>query len=479
MLRSRWSDAENRGGANGPNDMSSILIVEDELVLGRQIVRFLEPRGFTTRWVRTQRAALESLDGELPDLVLLDIQLKDGSGLEVLGPFRKAAPDLPIFIMTAFGSLQSAVDALRRGATDYLQKPLDLERLTVQIERQLAQQRDRRELQYRRDRDRQPPEGVVGRDPRLLDLFTQARRLAASGLAPRDRPTILLTGETGTGKGLVARALDAILGGKGLIEVNCAAMPGNLMETELFGHERGSFTGASSPRTGLFEAAEGGTLFLDEIGELPLEAQAKLLTVIEDKQVRRLGSNRSRPVDLQILAATNVDLDQAVAEGRFRADLLHRLRVLSFELPPLRDRPEDIPFLLRHFCEELGRRYGRRPRFLSADAEVLLCEYDWPGNVRELKHVVERAVLLESDDEIGLRTVLPLLAVAASDETNDDDRWSFRLPDGGIDLGQLERDLLRQALERTGGNRTRAAQLLGLSRDQLRYRIEKHGILDL
>ena len=454
---------------------TSILIVEDELVLGRQIVRFLESRGYAARWVRSQSDALESLAGELPDLVLLDIQLQDGSGLDILEPCRQAAPDLPVFIMTAFGSLESAVSALRRGATDYLKKPLDLERLAVQIDRQLDQQRAFRELQYRRDRDRQAPEGVVGRDPRVLDIFVQARRLAASGLAPRDRPTILLTGETGTGKGLIARAIYAILGGRSLIEVNCAAMPGSLMEAELFGHERGSFTSADRPRTGLFEAAEGGTLFLDEIGELPLEAQAKLLAVIEDKQVRRLGSNRARPIDLQILAATNVDLDEAVSQGRFRADLLHRLRVLTFEIPPLRDRRQDVPILLRHFCDQLSKRYGGRPRYLSTDAEALLSEYHWPGNVRELKHVVERAVLLEAEDEISLRTLVSLLAVETPRDPAVDDT-TFKLPEGGIDLEVVERDLLRQALERTGGNRTRAARLLGLSRDQLRYRIDKYDI---
>ena len=459
--------------------MNSILIVEDELVLGRQMVRFLGKRGYSTRWIRTQREALASLQEELPDLMLLDLQLQDGSGLDVLGPFRKLAPESPVLIMTAFGSLENAVEAMRLGATDYLRKPLDLERLTVQIDRLLQQQRERRELQYHRERHRQAPEGVIGRDPRLLEIFTQVRQLATAGLRPGERPTILLTGETGTGKGLVARALHAILGGHSFIEVNCAAIPDTLVEAELFGHEHGVFTGADRRRAGLFEAAEGGSLFLDEIGELPLDAQAKLLKVIEDKSVRRLGSNHSRPVDLQILAATNRSLEQAVAEGTFRDDLLHRIRVLAFEIPPLRHRKQDIPRLLNHFCEELGRHYGQSPRRLSTDAETLLSEYHWPGNVRELKHVIERAVLLDTGEEIGLRSLVPLLQMDTENQEEAADTGGngiFYLPKSGVDLEAVERDLIRQALERTGGNGTRAAQLLGLSRDQLRYRVAKHQI---
>ncbi len=458
--------------------MRNILIVEDEIVLGRQLERFLEQHGYGSRWVRTKQEALATLRDELPDLVLLDIRLPDGLGLEVLESYHAAAPELPILIMTAFGSLETAVEALRRGASDYLQKPLDLERLMLQVDRLIDHQRLARELAYRRERDLPAPEGVIGRDPTLLEIFRHARRLAAAGLEPRDRPTILFTGETGTGKGLIARALYGILGGRSFIEINCAAMPHALVEAELFGHERGSFSGATSPRTGLFEAAEGGTIFLDEIGELAIEAQAKILTVLERKTVRRLGSNRERPVDLQIMAATNIDLDRAVIDGGFRADLLHRLQVLTFEIPPLRDRRDDIPLLLRHFSDELGQRYGRPNLRVTPEAEALLSEYRWPGNVRELKHVIERAVLLETGAEIGLRTLVPLLSVDdAPSPTVAHEPSGFVLPERGVDLGVVERDLIRQALERTGGNRTQAARLLGLSRDQLRYRIDKHGLV--
>jgi DNA-binding NtrC family response regulator len=453
--------------------VATILIVEDELVLARQLERFLRDAGHEARCCSTGQEAVEAARSHLPDLVLLDLRLPDRSGHEVLEEIRRLDAAVSVVVMTGHGSVRDAVDAMRAGAAEYLQKPLDLGELGLLIERLMSRQRRDRELAYLRQRATALPEGLVGNDPRLAAIFDQARRLKAAALPPGERPTILLTGETGTGKGVVAGAVHEILDGGPFIEVNCTAMPASLVEAELFGHERGTFTDARTARAGLFEAADGGTIFLDEVGDLDPGAQSKFLKVIEEKRVRRLGSTRDRTIDVQVIAATHQDLDEAVKAGCFREDLLHRLRVLTFEIPPLRERPDDLREIARHYCEVLGQRYKRRPVHLSPDAEALLAGYAWPGNVRELRNVIERALLLASGDRLGSADLAPLLRPPAGDAGRGP---AVTLPEGGIDLESLERDLIRQALERTGGNRTRAAGLLGLSRDTLRYRLEKYGL---
>jgi DNA-binding NtrC family response regulator len=471
--------------------MAGILVVEDESILSIELQRYLEALGHQVTIAETIGSARAAAQASPPDLVLLDLRLPDGSGLDLLGALREADPDLPVVLMTAYGSVRDAVDAMRRGATDYVQKPLDLDELALLVERVLARQRRDRELAYLRRRERVLPQGIVGDDPRLVGIFAQLERLAQAGLAPGERPAILLTGETGTGKGMIAHAIHELLGGGPFVELNCAAMPATLVEAELFGHERGSFTDAKAARPGLFEAADGGAIFLDEIGELEPAVQTKFLKVIEEKRVRRIGAVRDRALDVQVIAATHRDLDAAVAAGHFRADLLHRLRVLSFEIPALRERPGDVVRLARHFCEELGRQYRRGACRLTPAAEAALEAYAWPGNVRELRNVLERAVLLGAGPEIG-GADLPGLApsgapprpaaVAAADDrahplpTVDGVPDSFLLPDAGVDLEAVERALVRQALERSNGNRTRAASLLGLNRHSLRYRLEKFGI---
>jgi len=460
--------------------MASIVIVEDELLLARQLARSLESVGHEVRIAATGTAGLEALRSEPPDLILLDLRLPDRSGLDVLTDIQSESPGLPVVLMTAHGSVRDAVDAMRRGAADYLQKPLDLDELSLLVERVLARQREARELAYLRDRERGATEGVIGRDPRLLSIFEQIDRLREAALPPGRRPAILLTGETGTGKGVLARAIHARLGDGPFIEVNCTAMPASLVEAELFGHERGTFTDAKSSRTGLFEAANGGTLFLDEIGDLDPGLQAKFLKAIEEKRIRRLGSTRDRAVDVQVIAATNRDLTAAVASGSFRADLLHRLSVLAFEIPPLRERGDDVLRLARHFAAELGQLYGGAPRTLAADAEALLVRYPWPGNVRELRNRIERVALLTREAVLDADAFGDLLGAVVAPLPHDaapaNGGPSIELPDGGVDLLDLERTLILQALARTGGNRTRAATLLGLTRDTLRYRLEKHGI---
>jgi DNA-binding NtrC family response regulator len=448
-----------------------LVVIEDEALLGRQIARALTAAGHEVRVEVTGAAGLAAVEEALPDLVLVDLRLPDQSGIDVLAKLRTIDTEVPVVLMTAYGSVTDAVEAMRRGAADYLQKPLDLDELRLLVERTVARTRRDRELSWLRRRDRALPEGLIGSDPALVAVFEQARRLRGAGLPPGKRPSILISGETGTGKGMVARALHEVLGEGPFLEVNCTAMPESLVEAELFGHERGSFTDAKTERVGLFEAAEGGTLFLDEIGHASLSTQAKLLKVIEDKRVRRIGSSRERNVDVHVIAATNRDLDAAVAAREFREDLLHRLRVLSIEVPPLRSRAGDLAALARHFVAELGQLYGR-PLELDAEALAELERYPWPGNVRELRNVLERAALLASEDRLGAALFAGLLRPRVRDAGED----PFRLPDGGVSLEALERDLIRQALERTGGNRTRAAALLGLTRDTLRYRLEKYQL---
>jgi len=355
--------------------MASLLVVEDEALLGRQLHRALTGAGHDVTLAMSGAEALEALGAVEPDLVLLDLRLPDQSGLDVLTQLLQRAPDLPVLMMTAYGSVADVVEAMRRGAADYLPKPLDLDELRLIIERTLTRGRRERELAYHRQRVASARDQVIGQDARVLALFDQIMSLAKAELDPGRRPTILLTGETGTGKGLVARAVHEALGAGPFIELNCTGLPSSLVEEELFGHERGSFTGATGSRPGLFEAAEGGAIFLDEIGHLELGIQAKFLKVIEEKRVRRLGASRERTLDVHVIAATNRDVEAAVAEGDFRADLFHRLAVLSFEMPPLRERVDDILLLARHFCREIGQQY-RRPALEIGEAHTVVRELE-------------------------------------------------------------------------------------------------------
>ncbi len=450
--------------------MATLVVIDDEAVLARQVERALVAAGHEVSVAHSCAEGIELVRRTEPDLALVDLRLGDGSGLDVLAAIRGFDENVPVVLMTAYGTVRDAVAAMQKGASDYLQKPLDLAELRLLVERSLAREKSQRELAYHRDRGRLASAGVIGANAAIHRLFEQIDRLASAGLAPGRRPALLLTGESGTGKGLIARAVHERLGGGPFIELNCTAMPSTLIEAELFGHERGSFTDAKSARAGLFETAAGGTLFLDEIGHASLDLQAKLLKVIEDKRARRVGASRDREVDVHVIAATNRDLEEAVAAREFREDLLHRLRVLAFEVPPLRERTADLEVLARHFCAEIGRTYGRQIA-LGDEGLAALARYPWPGNVRELRNVIERAILLEPGERLGAEAFAGLLARPVGGAAD-----AFRLPKGGVNLAAIERDLIQQALSRMGGNRTRAAALLGLTRDTLRYRLEKFGL---
>jgi DNA-binding NtrC family response regulator len=457
--------------------MPALLVVEDEAVLGRSLVKVFVRSGFAAELAGTLADARRML-AEVPvDLVLLDLRLPDGSGLDFLEEIMRSDPERAVITMTAHGSVADAVRAMQMGARDYVQKPFDLEEIQLKVKEALRRRREQREISYYRERDLSAG-SILGISPaaeRLRSIVERIGRMTGGPGAPA--PTILLLGETGSGKGHVARALHAGGGRSGgpFIEVNCTALPETLVEAELFGYERGAFTDAKAARPGLFETAEGGTLFLDEIGHVSPLLQAKFLKVIEDKTVRRLGSSTARKIDVQIIAATNRDLEAAVRLGEFRDDLFQRLSVAVIRIPPLRERDGDAVELARSLLGEMCRRYGLPARTLSPEAETAIARYAWPGNVRELANSMERIVLFSDAatvgvDDLGLGTAAPApgrIAVAASGEVE------IQFPDGGISLESVERALIARALEKAAGNQSAAARLLGISRDTLRYRLEK------
>jgi two-component system, NtrC family, response regulator AtoC len=462
--------------------MPTLLIVEDEPVLARNLVKAFTSQGFEVRHAGGAAEARRLAADAPPDVALLDFRLPDGSGLDVLDGLVAENPELPVVMMTAYGSVADAVRAMQRGARDYVQKPLDLGEIRLKVESALRSARERREISYYRGREAAGG-GILGESApivRLRALVERVSRLTGAPGAPA--PTVLLLGETGSGKGYVARAIHAAGGRRAgpFIEVNCTALPENLIEDELFGHERGAFTDAKTARAGLFETADGGAIFLDEIGHVSPALQSKFLKAIEEKTVRRVGASTDRRVDVQVIAATSRDLDAAVRLGEFREDLYQRLSVAVLRIPPVRERERDAVLLARVFLDEARRRYGVSPRTLSSAAEQAILRYPWPGNVREIANTMERVVLFSDADplepeDLGLRvegTPGGHVGVAPTGEVSID------FPDGGLSFEAVERALLVAALGKAGGNQSAAARLLSISRDALRYRIEKYGLGD-
>jgi DNA-binding NtrC family response regulator len=460
--------------------MPTLLIVEDEAVLARNLAKAFSRQGYEVHHAASAAEATRIASVTPVDIVLLDLRLPDGSGLDVLDALVANDPDQPVIMMTAYGSVADAVRAMQRGARDFVQKPLDLEEIALKVEHALKSTRQRREISYYRERG-SAAGTILGESPaaqRLRTLITRIARMTAGPGAPA--PTVLLLGETGSGKGHVARALHAASGRRDgpFIEVNCTALPENLVEAELFGYERGAFTDAKTARAGLFETAEGGTLFLDEIGHISGALQAKFLKAIEEKVVRRIGANAARRIDVQIVAATNRDLEAATRLGEFREDLYQRLSVAVVRIPPLREREGDALRLARNLLNDACRRYSVPARTLSPEAEAVISRHPWPGNVRELGNTMERVVLFGDNDpvqveDLGLPDIAPAtgrVAVAPSGDIQID------LPDSGLSLEAVERALLVRALDKAEGNQSAAARLLGISRDTLRYRMEKFGL---
>lgn len=442
-----------------------VLLVEDDRDLRAFLAEVLESAGYEVAAHATAGRALAELEGGPPaGIVVTDLVMPGMGGAELLDEVRARRPELNVIVLTAFGTIDSAIELVKAGAYDYLTKPFETDELLLAVERALEESRLRREVATQ-VRSRTSPPGFVGASRPMQELFVMLRRIAASPLPA------LITGETGSGKEVVARAIHALSGRGPFVAVNCAALPEQLLESELFGHERGAFTGADREKAGLFEAAHGGVLFLDEVGEMPRPLQPKLLRALEEGEVRRVGSSKPRSVDVRIVAATNRDLEEAVASGDFREDLYWRLDVVSLAVPPLRDRPADIPLLAEHFLEQARRRGGEGlAERIAPGAMALMTAYPWPGNVRELRNAVESAATLcdgpaveASDLPARVRdaaTATGLVQGAASE---------------GLPLREVERRYIMEVLHRTGGNRSRAAEILGLDRKTLYRKLQEYG----
>jgi two-component system, NtrC family, response regulator AtoC len=453
---------------------ANILLVEDEALFARATAKHLERAGHGCEIAPSLAAARQAIARARPDLILLDLRLPDGSGLDFLQELVALRSEpLSAIVLTANGEIGDAVLAMKNGALDYLRKPVDLDELQIAVDQALQTLRLKHRLDYSRQRDSHALEAaqMLGDSSAIATVRAQIGRLAGLTSSVQGlRPTILILGETGTGKDIAARLLHTSSAWREqpFVQIDCASLPKDLIEAELFGHEKGSFTGAQNARSGLIEAAEDGTLFLDEIGELPLDLQAKLLNVIERRRTRRLGATKEMIVGAQFVAGTNRDLPQMIAQGLFRGDLYFRLNVITLTLPPLRERGDDVILLARHFAAQTARRYGLSVMPFAVDAVNALGGYRWPGNVRELKHLIERALLLSHGDRINSADLgLQANAVAPAASEN---------PIGGMTLEAAERWLIEQALADSGNNVSEAARRLGVSRMTLRYRMEKYDL---
>ena len=444
-----------------------ILIVEDDDLLRQVTAERLDREGYTVTAASTVAEGRAELREHTPDLALLDIQLPDGVGTELLEELTRTG-DTVCVMMSAHATVKSAVEALRAGAVDFLEKPFSFDRLTATLQGALERTRLQREVRALREQTGLGDD-VVGSSPAMKEVFELVKRVA-----PAESTTVLLEGETGTGKGMLAQAIHrASARSDGpFINVTCSALAASVMESELFGHEKGAFTDARTMKRGLVELAEGGTLFLDEIGELDLGLQAKLLRFIEEKTFRRVGGTKDLTVDARVVAATNRDLEKEVEEDRFREDLYYRLRVFPIRLPPLRERPSDIPALVRTFVDEFNTQFGRQIESVDPEAMELLKKYRWPGNVRELRNLLERSVLLADGPVLG-PSMLPAQVTGGAPTRGDP---AVELGPEGLDFEELEQTLLQEALRRAEGNRTEAGRLLGMSRHQVRNRLKKYGM---
>ncbi|CAN5697232.1 sigma-54 dependent transcriptional regulator [soil metagenome] len=442
-----------------------ILVLDDDALIRTVLSDRLERAGHSVRVAGSIAEARALLRTGIPDLALLDMKLPDGEGTDLL-PELIGELDVPVIMMTAHATVQSAVSALKEGARDLLEKPITYERLDASVASALEVTALRREVRVLREQGR--AEGVIiGSSPGMQELFRMVERVA-----PAEHTSVLIQGETGSGKGVLARLIHRLSprANQPIVNVTCTALAETIMESELFGHEKGAFTDARQMKRGLVELADHGTLFLDEIGELTPRLQGKILQFIEDRTFRRVGGTRDLVVDARLITATNRDLEADVDAGRFRADLFYRLRVVPLYLPPLRERASDIPELSKHFLDSYSRDLGKRMRRIAPDAMDLLRQYQWPGNVRELRNVIERSVLLADGDVLTADALPPELR-----HPRHHNGAPIQMGPDGLDIEVLERTLLREALRRSEGNRTTAGRLLGLSRHQIRNRLKKYG----
>ncbi len=457
--------------------MERILIVDDEPFICDNLKRILEEENYATVVDRDGRNALNILKQETVDLVFLDLNLPEMSGLDILVKMKQWDPDLLVIVITGYASVESAVKALKLGAYDYIKKPFKADVIKLIVRLSLETQHLKKEVSTlkKQTEDLLGGQALIAESPVFLEMLQQVREVAY-----HSDTTVLITGESGTGKDMIARTLHNLSprANRPFFEINCAALPENLLESELFGHESGAFTGAKGKKIGIFEAADKGTLFLDEIAEMNLALQAKLLRVLEDKKIRRIGGIQSHEIDVRIIAATNQNLREAVNSKRFREDLYYRLYIVPIHLPPLRERPEDILALTKTFLAEFNRKFARKFKNVGPGAEQLLLDYRWPGNVRELRHVLERICIMH-DDEMLREMHLPKELTA--NHPRDDFPslpFDFPIPATGINLedvvDQFTQYLLEKAMRMKDGNISHVARLLGVTRGNLRYKLEKY-----
>jgi DNA-binding NtrC family response regulator len=449
----------------------TILVVDDEPAQRELLGGFLAKRGWSVERASGGAEALGILRQTPVDLVLADYRMPDLSGMDLLKASQQLNPEVPVVLITAYGSIGSAVEAMKAGAYDYLTKPIELEELVHLIHRIAERRQLLTEVQELRTqlRERFRVEGIIGDSSQMQEVLSLVARVAPTP------STVLIRGESGTGKELIAKAIhyNSPRHGRAFIKVNVAALPETLLESELFGHEKGAFTGATERRIGRFEAAQGGTLFLDEIGDLPLPLQAKLLRVLQEREVERVGSHHPIAVDIRILAATNQDLERAVGERRFREDLYYRLNVFPIVLPPLRQRREDLPLLIEFLLQKYARRLGKPVTAVSREVMSVLLKYDYPGNVRELENIIERAIILARHEAIYVEDLPLHLRQSAPEEAGETTTRPASLPEV---LHAIERQMLLRALEHHEGVQTRAATELGISERVLRYKLRKHHL---
>lgn len=455
---------------------AKILVIDDEKLMRWSLQQNLSKEGYTVITAEKGMDGLNLFKEETPDVTLLDIHLPDVSGITVLQSIKEINKDALAIMITAFGDIQTAVKTIKLGAYDFVEKPFNVDKLkilvakaleTVSLRKEVSQFRSQFSLKYGFD-------SIIGQSEEMQKIFEIIKKIAKS-----DATTIMLQGESGTGKDLVAKVIhyQSRRNDKPFMEINCTALPETLIESELFGHEKGAFTDAKAMKKGLFELADGGTIYLDEIGDMKPSTQAKLLKIIESKMFKRIGGVKDITVDVRIIAATNKNLAEEVKSGNFREDLYYRLKVIPVLIPPLRDRPSDISALAKYFINEFNREFKKNLKGISKETEKYFKEYQWPGNVRELKNIIERAMILESEEDFILPEHLPIEFTSKEVAFANVRSIDIKIPPGGLDIEEVEKELIRQALDITRGNQTKASRLLNITRDALRYRMQKFGFL--
>jgi len=454
-------------------ETGKILVVDDDSLVVWSFKEDLTSLGYQVNTAQKGLEAIEKTRADVPDLILLDLKLPDISGLEVLRRLRERYPNINVIIITAYGGVDTAVEAMKLGARDYIDKAIKIEELAHKISKAMRDTRIRHEYFYQKEllKTRFGLEDIIGKGPKFLEVLESVNQLAEVNA------TVLILGESGVGKDLIAYTIHrkSPWAGGTFLEINCSALPDTLLENELFGHERGAYTDAREQRKGLFESAKDGTLFLDEIGDMSLAMQAKIIKAIETKTIRRLGSAKEVKTNVRIIAATNKDIESLMAEGKFREDLYYRLKTFQIVLPPLRERQEDIPLLVNHFVEVYNKEHKLMINGVSEEAMSLMMSYHWPGNVRELRNVVERGIIIAKSGII-IPAHLPKEMVHLNGVDTEKKSILPQRPTHDVPLAEIEKTMIQNALEKAKGKRGEAARLLGISRHTLRYRMKKYKL---